>query len=1677
MADEYMPSVVMASDTIDGQSGTFSRIGDALTKGVGSAAVSGALSIYNTFLDYAGKEAVSTSQVIRDYDASWGNYYDDNKEVIDFAGFVGTSFIPGSLGIKALKLAQGGEALGAIGRTLNLATSNKNKYFNQAMQELAKSGGSITAQVTSAKRANLAWALADQTLTSTAAELAILATMNDSPIFEGADAGDFAKNVLMGAVFGGAIGGVLEHMGTRGILKQAQLKIEGNRRLFDTVFDPVKMGLTKGDETAIFAENIAKLPDDFFSTNFTYKIGKDSKTVVLDTSEAFQGVRTRAEKVAFDTLALKFNELAGGGEATGQAYFKFISDKVKAGRAAGKDADTIVDDIQGYLQGVKSISNLAEDSVEKAVGPKQFFINKEPTGFNDLFVEVKGAKTSRTAYYLKGDDVSQLKVASARMFDSVDEAFEAGYDVMFTKAGKMSVNPKSTLIGKTPDAALNNKFFVDLKTGSISPEVVLTGGDLLRGAEDFKFFPDAVRIGKKEFKQAASASVKLGDTTPLDSSARFMWASKLDDSAFKDRVIAWDDFALLDRARTLPSSIRDSGTVKIALADGREVALSDVVNVGQYSNQLKLEWLQENLGSKVKGYDIRELTAHTNTTREWMEEAISSNFGASKQLLAESQDLRTYFSPQTVQVEWDMAAKQAIYSGASVGPNHYSTAVLGHHYTALTRQNVSRNAADAVLGEDSARFWDAPADLAKGTSEKGAGATAFGASNADYGRQAELWVQDTGKQTSLLMQKWRDSTITSLSPAINAIRDNVNAAAELGVLTTALRRDPRRYYLVRDEMGQAPRLVDREAVKLVESGKMSDIDEAIEYLKSTSTTDNRIRGEYQIGEAAVADFLDASTAANAGRIQKQTTLINATGLGRELDAQAIYVPPVDTRRYPHFAFVVAKERVGAATDVAMITAKSPEQLRQLAAGVGEDFEVVYKADTAKFFKAKGQYDYSLQINESQVNSQLQRSGKLGDFFPETRAANVLEDYVRWHGNSSDALVRTAVQVKNRQFFSEVGFLAEQFDSANTSAVNGFFSKKAANPFADYTRTALNLSKQGEFPLLDSLNEFADKIGTKMYAGLDDLWTTFRGSKGKDLVSLQKANDLMESYGMNSAYKTMGDYLVANEKVPGNVIKGSFQKANLWLATTVLRLDFANSLVNVISTPIMLGTELASIKTMVKNDPELAGALRELTNIKIPGQEGGVPSTTRLIGNAIKNYFGPEKSALIERYTTNGDIKKVSQLYHEVLDDLAYKPGRSPSEWSAKVDKAIEKGSTITGNNFSEELTRFVSADVMRQLTEPLVLAGKLEVKEQNAFISSFVNRVQGNYISSQRPVVFQGTTGAAVGLFQTYSFNVMQQLFRHMENRDKAAVLTFAGLQTSIYGMNGLPFFDAINQHLIGSAAGNTGHKDAYSFLPAANKEIGDWLLYGTASAFPLFGEKSPALYSRGDINPRHLSILPVNPIDIPAVSASIKLVNSITGFGKNVAQGADISSSMLQALEHHGWNRPLAGFAQILAGQTTTGKGSLVSSANDLETTSMLARIPERLISIGGIARVMGSRPMDEAVALNNLYRNKSYEAMDRARIDALGTAVKTKLYNNQTPDAEEMDDFMEKYTKSGGRIETFSSSMQRWSKDANSSVVNQMANHLGTSSSKKMQQLMGGESLQDYNSLAAQPVPPLPE
>jgi hypothetical protein len=479
----------------------------------------------------------------------------------------------------------------------------------------------------------------------------------------------------------------------------------------------------------------------------------------------------------------------------------------------------------------------------------------------------------------------------------------------------------------------------------------------------------------------------------------------------------------------------------------------------------------------------------------------------------------------------------------------------------------------------------------------------------------------------------------------------------------------------------------------------------------------------------------------------------------------------------------------------------------------------------------------------------------------------------------------------------------------------------------------------------------------------------------------------------------------------------------------------------------------------KGDSVLAGKLAKLAKIDVTGQGDMILSPAKLYAQAQKNFFEDSwkgGGTLMKRYSEAGYVVGDSAKFHNILDDFALQGTETVVDMTSRLNRGIatakelaEKGRTLTGNKFAEDYNRFISADVMRQLTDLAESHGLLTRQESHSYINTFVNRVDGNTVASQRPMMFQGPLGNAIGLFQSYQFNLMQNLFRYSAEGSKKDVAMLLGLQGTFFGLNGLPGFQFINTHVVGTASGNKNHVDLYdATYGAAGKQMGDLLMYGLPSDM-----LRTNLYSRGDINPRHLTIVPTTIADIPAVGGFVKVLGNIKEtFGK-IAGGANVWSSFLQGLEHNGISRPLAGMAQVLeatgpSGQvySTTNKGSILFS-NDL-------------VSLASLSRLAGGRPLDEAVVNDGVFRIHSYQQADRAKMNKLAEIVKTSSIMGQVPDDEQIVQFAASYAKSGGKQVNFNKWMLDQMKNANANEAQKITRQLNNPFAQKVQVLMGGSS-----------------
>ena len=478
-----------------------------------------------------------------------------------------------------------------------------------------------------------------------------------------------------------------------------------------------------------------------------------------------------------------------------------------------------------------------------------------------------------------------------------------------------------------------------------------------------------------------------------------------------------------------------------------------------------------------------------------------------------------------------------------------------------------------------------------------------------------------------------------------------------------------------------------------------------------------------------------------------------------------------------------------------------------------------------------------------------------------------------------------------------------------------------------------------------------------------------------------------------------------------------------------------------------------VTTPILSSLEYVGAsskLQDLLSVTAPGASATgkmqVPGFMRVLYNAVGNYFKDDGTLAAQYSGIAGGTRDELSIHRDLINEMTLPMGAlSKTGWAQKIDGITSTMQKLVGTNFVNKFNHFIVSDIGRQLGETAGQSGQ----DLNDTIGTFANRALGNQAAGQRAAIFTGPIGQAIGLFQSYQMNMMQQLFRNIGEGNTRAIAVAAGMQSTIFGLSSLPGFQALNQ-IIQQKHGNVEHSDLYSGAnDVLGKEASDYLLYGGLS-----GLLGTALYSRGDLNPRRASILPINPLEFASVRAGIKVYQTIDQLQSNVSKGGDIPTSLLLAAEHNALSRPLTGLAEMFQGATTTQAGQLVSTNGGMQD----------LASIAGMSRLLGGKPLDEAVALDALYRNNAADLKDRARIADLGQAAETSLRGNSQLAPQQVQSFMGQYVRDGGRQAGFNKWMLGVATKANVSAVNRTFENLHSPSAQYLQSVMGGEPLPDY-------------
>lgn len=1639
-ANTPVPSYLTAGDTLNiaNQNGSFLDsaldVAESIPKFIAVSLISGANQLYNipadigNFLFDADIERSNTQDVINALDDDLGAFYQDHQGGADLVGFMASSLIPGLGGVKVLKAGQqslragitAGKYSDSMGRALGLLAPMKNTHLQAAIKEAATSGSAVSITQGNALRA-IGAGFGQNALEALAFETAVFATMFDSPILENQDFGDFLSNVAWGAGVFGIAGGAVDAAVINSTLKRTANTAAIEARPWTAIAEPAKA-------SSVY-ERIALRFDDLGNIPPVPEGLEESRRVFLE-----QAADTKRDKL-FTLIRKDLGELTGGDQATANVLF-------------------------------------------------QTFKGATPQEAQSAFIGMQAATTmGTTAPVAKRIETLSRKMGTGKATAAeIDEFLDSSLAFSYAKTWG-------------EDAG---------KVMSEAP-IVTNLVDTLKKGQKIHVTPTKVTAGEKKylFNLHANTGAKLKIAKPViwnplktdvfEANARYIWADKLpkfEPTARHPLSIDVNDIPLMEKLY-LDTIDNPAAFDHITFTGLGADEIVDTSRLLDYIGDKKVELANKlvRVTGTTKGQTQDEIAAILNVKSEFLGGVLtkdSVNKYSSKDIFAMQDHAETYVNKLIAQGMDRKGIEEFKQAGIWSVPQHlkltYDTkpfaGINGHvlenmavikEQQKLYQQGTSRASANALTSE----WYDQLENINSGrvfsgAVPSGAGAGFASSASSNYGTLAAT-VENVGNVTARAITAAKKKATEALEPLLIKLSDSQTASIEWSTLNARVRAIPGEYGL--NEAGDAlePLALIKHRKAMAEAAENGTPAPKPPVL---SNPDMELRIPLQSQE--VRDLVKAHIEINGERTGKLAGIRTAQGARFNRHPDAFYPIPVDPREFPHFA-MVTDESITSGNHHRTLYAQSADELEAQIRKLKQNphLKIRTKREAEEYFASQGRWDYEKTLSNNYLDNEAHRKGVSAPFFVATDPQKITSDMLNWHLDRETGLIREAVSAKYEVQFNELRRLGEEATNIATSTFGGsalvrFAEDAVKNPFADYIKTALAIRKTADYPWWVQTNQLADAAISKMFRKIDDAMTNLK--VGDDL---EEVNRILTQSGYKGAAYDAEMQIFANARQAKGTLTRAVQKANSLLATVVLRWDPLNAVNNAVSANVLLGAETkAVIRAIQSGDSEAVGALSQLAKIKVPGTAEEILAPEKLIANAIKKFNRTGEDFAF--YKKHGFITSISDQYTSALDSITFTGKESISNWENRLDKvhaalkaAGDKGEAFTGNRLAEEFNRFVAADVMKQLTDIAVTRGLMTSKEQLAYINTFVNRTQGNYLASQRPMMFQGAIGQSIGLFQTYQFNLIQQLLRHVGEGHAKDAMTLLALQGTIHGMNGLPAFNAINTHIVGNASGNTEHKDAYTALyGTVGKEAGDWLMYGLASnALGLIDpDLKVNLYTRGDINPRHVTVVPASPADVPIYQASVRFFSNLFETASKLKAGGDISNALLQGLEHNGLSRPLAGLAQTLQGldnpqqasYSTSNRGNVIA-ANDL-------------LSLTNLARIAGGKPLDEAIALDATFRFKAYALKDTKRRTALGEAIKTTMIGGNAPTTEQIEEYAQKYAEAGGKQQQFGQWMAGLYKTANLSQANKLQQDLSSPFSKSMQVIMGGEQLRDFSNTVPQ-------
>ena len=951
-------------------------IGKGLTYGTVGAVVAGVNSFLNSgvaVFNFLGAdiEPISTHNVLKTLDDDLGRYYQEHEQGIEIAGFIAGAFVPGLAGVKAMQAAKAGFLGTNMAKSSGLLTSLTKDYATAAKIEFA-SGPSSFSVLNQNVVKSLAQGFGNASLEAVAFETVVAATMFKSPVLDEQSFGNLVWNMGIGTLIGGGLGGILHGVSTvYGIKKAGQVV---DRELF-----PYKH-IIELDETA---SNDLKLIN-YFQQKLNIPEAKLSEGYIGDLDEVSRlRLVTQERDKTLERLDVlirqEFNAYAGNDSVIGQLLF----DKFKDQKSLGEITAALINS-KGAKRITENESLIVGDVLFPAHGLKkdEFITALANKDSGKLLTDTATANT--TGYRVIGD-LAQLKVTGTGEKTAVgvignrDAAWAAGYDMFRNVNGTFSINPASQILAATTGRRVPNNLVVDFEgTGAIVDKATPGLADLATKAKKIEVKGDFVFAGDLQPMKVGSSSIfdPLSENY-LEVQARYIWAQEQKNIKWNNKIIDELDFPLLERAYF--ESQKAEG-FRIRMEDGKVVAGTTGERLKNFIENKKREVI-----TKLDGKPLDEIELRVNVSRKWLE-------GEGDEI-AKLRAGIDYNIPRYVRVDYP----DSIHAMDSYNAAHVDGAVQYENYVMMIKERHKQTFAN-YSGSMGEQFPDAPnwADPNRTPTRAGAGASLFGFANSNFGT-AGGWAQFVGTLTNRLKIQKKTETITALNNSAASINTPA-LRSELDLITNKLRSSPEAWVF---HPTDNKILIPRKSYKEVLAGG-----------KPSETI---------VMTSPISDFLRTHSTINSSRQVHWRNMKANAGVMDDSDLDVVYPPPIDTTKYKHFVFVEPRQFGGdmAGTRKRMIVAKDEKTLLSLIGQVDQnEFRVITKQESEEWKRALGEYDFSLGINESAVDSLKARKGILSEHFAGNPSNRILDDFLDWHTRQEESLATRMVEHRYSQRFLE-----------------------------------------------------------------------------------------------------------------------------------------------------------------------------------------------------------------------------------------------------------------------------------------------------------------------------------------------------------------------------------------------------------------------------------------------------------------------------------------------------------------------------------------------------------------------------------------------------------------------------------------------------------------------------------